>query len=152
MGTNQSNQAVSLPVDGIPMPIVNFNRWILVLGVGLGLILQQPILTTMLLLLLLPAVVGGQRWSLIAIVGRWLFARQISRSEREDRGLMRFNNTIAVVLLGLAQIAFAFGLPLLGWIFALMVAVAASIALAGFCIGCFLYYQFKMRRSTLLNR
>jgi Domain of unknown function (DUF4395) len=55
-------------------------------------------------------------------------------------------------LLGLAQVAFIFGLPLAGYIFAGMVAVAASIALAGFCVGCFLYYQFKLQRFRLFGR
>jgi hypothetical protein len=40
---------------------------------------------------------------------------------------------------------------MVGWFLALMVAAAASIALAGFCIGCFLYYQFKLQRFRLFG-
>ena len=138
-------------VDGVPAPIVALNRWILVGGIGTGVALQQPFLTTLLFLLLLPAVIMGQRWSPIAILGRWLFARSIPFAAREDRRLMRFNNAIALVLLGGAQIAFAFGLPVVGWGISLMVAGAAAVALGGFCVGCFLYYQFKLQRYRLFD-
>jgi hypothetical protein len=141
----------SQPGDGVPLPIVKLNRWVLVLGVVIGLLSQQPLATTLLFALLLPGVLLGQRWSPIAALGRLLFVRQLPGAEREDRRLMRFNNTIALALLGLAQIAFVAGLPLLGWALALMVAVAASIALAGFCVGCFLYYQFKLQRYQIFG-
>ena len=138
--------------ENVPMPIVTLNRATLMVGIIAGILLRQPLLTTALFLILLPAVLGGQRWSLIALVGRKLFARQIPRAEREDRRLMRFNNMIAFALLGLAQVAFVAGLPAVGWALALMVAVAASVALAGFCVGCFLYYQFRLNRYRFFRR
>lgn len=133
----------------IPMPIVKLNRWTLVGGIGLGLLLQQPLFTTTLFLLLLPAVLIGQRASLIFQVGKRLPAAQNADAPREDRRLMRFNNSIALILLGLAQVAFLLGAPLIGWALAAMVAVAAGVALAGFCVGCFLYYQLKLNRYRL---
>jgi hypothetical protein len=138
--------------NNVPMPIVTLNRATLVVGIAGGILLRQPLLTTALFLILLPAVLGGQRWSPIAIIGRRLFARQIPHAEREDRRLMRFNNMIAFSLLGLAQVAFLAGLPVVGWALALMVAVAASVALAGFCVGCFLYYQFRLNRYRFFKR
>src|SRR5215207_7006657 len=133
----------------IPMPIVKLNRWTLVGGIGLGLLLQQPLFTTVLFLLLLPAVLIGQRASVIFQVGKRLPAAQNAGAPREDRRLMRFNNSIALGLLGLAQVAFLLGAPLAGWALAVMVAVAAGVALAGFCVGCFLYYQLKLNRYRL---
>ncbi|HEX6290427.1 MAG TPA: DUF4395 domain-containing protein [Herpetosiphonaceae bacterium] len=141
----------SSSADGVPLPIVKLNRWVLVLGVLIGIVTQQPAATTILFVLLLPAVVLGQRWSPIAALGRWLFATKLPGAERQDRRLMRFNNTIALALLGAAQIAFVAGLPMVGWALALMVAGAASVALAGFCVGCFLYYQFKLHRRQILG-
>lgn len=138
--------------DGIPVPIVKLNRWTLVVGILVGLVLQQPVFTTLLFVMLAFALVGGPRWSLVFQVGRRVFARQIAGAEREDRRLMRFNNSIALVLLGLAQLAFVLGAPVVGWVVAGMVAVAASIALAGFCVGCFLFYQFKLQRVRLFGR
>ena len=64
---------------------------------------------------------------------------------------MRFNNSIAVVLLGLAQVAFLLGVPVAGWTLSLMVAVAAGVALAGFCFGCFLFLRFRLYRYRLLG-
>ena len=140
------------PAEGVPMPIVVLNRWTLLIGILAALILQQPWITTLLFLMLLASLIGGQRWSLVAKVGRRLFAEKIPGSEREDMRLMRFNNTIATVLLGLAQLAFMAGSPVLGWIFSFMVALAAGIALAGFCVGCFLFFQFRMLRYRMFGR
>jgi hypothetical protein len=133
------------------MPIVKLNRTMLVVGIVGGLLLQAPLITTLLFAILLPTVFGGQRWSLVAWAGRRLFARQIATAEYEDSRLMRFNNTIAVVLLGAAQVAFVLGAPIVGWALAAAVAIAASVALAGFCVGCFLYFQFQRGRTQLLG-
>ncbi len=138
--------------DGVPMPIVVLNRWILLIGNLAALIFQQPWIITLLFLMLSASLIGGQRWSLVAKIGRRLFAEKIPGSEREDMRLMRFNNTIAAVLLGLAQLAFMAGAPVPGWIFSFMVALAAGIALAGFCVGCFLFFQFRMLRYRMFGR
>lgn len=135
----------------IPLPIVKLNRWTLLGGVLVSFALQQPLITTFLFVILLLAVLGGQKYSLIFQIGSRVFARQNETAEKEDRRLMRFNNSIATTLFGLAQIAFLLKLGWLGWAFSLMVAAAAGVALAGFCFGCFLYYQFKLNRYRLLG-
>src|SRR5215210_5651403 len=135
---------------GIPLPIVNLNRWVLVLGVVGGLLLQQPLFTTVLFIVVLSAVAFGRRGSLTFQVGKRLLAEQNALAYREGRvedpRLMRFNNTIAAVVLGGAQLAFLFGLNVVGWALSLAVAVAAVVALAGFCIGCSLYFRYKIHR------
>lgn len=135
----------------IPMPIVKLNRWTLVVFLLLGLALNQPLITTAMLLILLPAVLWGQRASLIHHIGSRLFASQILTAEQEDHRLMRFNNSIACLFLGLAQAAFLAGAPAVGWALSLAVVVAATVALLGFCVGCFLYFQFKLNRFKLLG-
>ncbi|MAT43869.1 MAG: hypothetical protein CL609_16160 [Anaerolineaceae bacterium] len=137
--------------EGIPLPIVNFNRALLTGGILIALIFQQAWITTLLFLLLLPTTLFGRKYSLIYMVGRVLFKKQIPNAEREDQQLQRFNNTIATTLLGIAQILFAVNLPIGGWIFAVMVMLASGVALAGFCVGCFLYYQFKLNRYRLFG-
>lgn len=141
-----------MQIGGIPMPIVTVNRWMLLFGILLGLFTLQSWITTLLFFILLAAVIGGPKFSLPALIGQKFFADQIPGAEKEDFGLARFNNTIALSLLGLAQICFLFGLPFLGWMLALMVALAAGIAIGGFCVGCFLYFQFKMLRYRLLGK
>lgn len=143
------------PADEIPLPIVKFNRWTLLAGVLFGLATSQPWLTGVLFALLLPAALFGQRLSPIHWLGSALFASANRTAEREDCRLIRFNNAIALLLLGAAQIAFLLGKPALAPrgspAFALLVAAAAAAALAGFCLGCFLYYQFKINRSRLFR-
>jgi hypothetical protein len=136
----------------IPKPIVTLNRSILLTGVVAALILQQPLITTALFVILLPAVLFGQKASLIFQVGKRVLAQQCATAEREDRRVQRFNNSIATVLLGLAQLGFLVGSPIIGWVFAGMVGIAAGVALAGFCFGCFLYYQFKLQRYRLFGQ
>jgi hypothetical protein len=72
-------------------------------------------------------------------------------SAGEDPRLMRFNNALAAIILGTAQLAFLFHAPLIGWIFSGLAALAAAVALAGFCFGCFLFYQFKLNRARLFG-
>ena len=143
--------ATALANRDIPLPIVRLNRWMLVVGILGSLALGQPLVTTILFAILLPATAIGQRASLVFQVGKRLYARQIPTAEREDRRMQRFNNAIATILLGAAQLAFLAGVPTVGWVLALMVAIAAAIALTGFCIGCFLYYQLKLQRFRLFG-
>ncbi len=141
--------------DNIPMPIVNLNRWTLVISILAGLILQWPLVTTALFVILLFAVTFGQRGSLIFQTGKRLIAFGVLKSngdeEGEDRKLMRFNNSIALTLLGLAQVAFLLGVPVVGWALSLLVVVAASAALMGFCLGCVLFYRFRVYRYRLFG-
>ena len=140
---------------GIPAPIVALHRWTLVVGVLGGLALRRPLVTTALFAVVLGAVLFGRRGSLVFQVGRRLLAGPNAAARRvgrvEDPRLMRFNNTIAAALLGLAQLAFLAGSPALGWACALLVAMAAGVALAGFCLGCFVYYQFRLQRYRLFG-
>jgi hypothetical protein len=63
--------------------------------------------------------------------------------------MARFNNALAASMLGIAQVAFLVGLPLIGRAFAGL-ALAEAVALAGFFAG-FLFYQFKLNRSRLFG-
>ena len=138
--------------NDIPLPIVKLNRWTLVVGILGGLLLRQPLATTLLFGLLLPATLFGQRGSPIFWLGSRLLARWNAGAVTEDRRMQRFNNAIATVLLGGAQVAFLLGAPMVGWVLAGCVALAESVALAGFCVGCFLYLHFKLYRFRLASR
>ncbi len=131
-------------VDGIPLPIVRLNRVIIVAGVVIAFLLQQPLIIALLFLLIAPAALFGRRASLIFKVGSRLFAKQNLTAEQEDFRMQRFNNIIAAIMLGGATVAFALGAPAIGWVLSIGVAAAALAALLGFCVGCFLYLQFKL--------
>jgi Domain of unknown function (DUF4395) len=143
------SQNTSVCVNGIPMPIVRLNRIVIVTLVLAAIALQAPLLTTVLFLLILPAALIGRNASPIFSIGSRLFARQNERAEMEDPRLMRFNNSIAALMLGGAQVAFLLGAPAAGYVLAAGVALAAFVALLGFCVGCFMYYQFKLNMRRL---
>jgi hypothetical protein len=140
----------------IPKPTIALGHAVTVAGIVAGLLLQQPLLTTLLAAILLPAVAFGPRASLYAHLGARLLARRNAAARAaghvEDRRLVRFNNTLALGLLLLAQLAFLLQAPLAGWALALALAAVAGVALAGFCLGCFLYFQLRLNRARLLGR
>jgi hypothetical protein len=140
-----------LVADGIPMPIVRLNRIVLVVGITAAIALNAPWITTILFAMIVPAVLFGRRASPLYAIGRRLLANQIVGAEHEDQQLMRFNNSIALVLLGAAQVAFVLGATTAGFVLAGMVAAAALAALLGFCLGCFLYLQLKLNTRRLFN-
>ncbi|MEI8032642.1 MAG: DUF4395 family protein [Chlorobiaceae bacterium] len=142
----------SSPVcEGIPLTIVKLNRVVLLGGITLAILLQLPAVTTTLFFIILSAVIFGRKGSLIFLIGSKLFAGINESVPTEDPKLMRFNNSIAAILLGGAQIAFLSGSPLTGWLLSGTVAVAAAVALGGFCFGCFLFYQFNLQRLRLFG-
>jgi hypothetical protein len=136
----------------VPMPIVSLNRAILLGGILLAILFRQPLVITLLFLLVVLPVLFGRKASLIFIAGSRIFADRIRDAATESPELMRFNNAIAALLLGAAQIAFLSGAVMAGWILSGMVALAAAVALCDFCFGCFLYFQFNMQRYRLFGR
>lgn len=136
----------------IPLPIVKLNRWVILGFILLGAFFNQPLFITVLYLILFPAMLFGKRGSLIYFIGIRLFEKEIETADYEDWRLQRFNNTIATTLLCAAQVAFLSGAPAVGWALSFIVAIAAGIALAGFCVGCFLYFQFKQNKYRLLGK
>ncbi len=153
MSANSSSVTSSVDScdDGIPYPIVAVNRGVIVGGVLLALWTNQPLLTTVILALLAPAALFGRKASPIFQITSVLLKEVIAHAPREDQRVQRFNNIIAVVMLGAAQIAFLLGAAWLGWVFSVAVAFAALVALCGFCVGCFLYFQFRINRSRLFR-
>jgi hypothetical protein len=151
LAENQA-QRLTHKADDVPVPIVALSRWVYVLVLTAGLLLQQPWLTTVVLVLVLPPVLWGRKWNLIAHVGRRIYGDKLRTAEREDRSLIHFNNLIVVLLLGMAQVAFGLGYGVVGWVLTAIVIVAAGLALAGFCVGCIIFYQFKLARYRAFGR
>jgi hypothetical protein len=141
--------STSCDPSGIPAPIVKLNRWTLVIGILAAFVLQQPLITTLLFLVVASAALFGRRGSLIFAIGSRLFKRQnaeaLAAERYDDRRVMRFNNAVAAIMLVGAQVAFLLGATVVGWVLALAVAAAAAVALAGFCVGCYLYTQWHIR-------
>lgn len=142
------------PLD-IPLPIVNFSRSVYVLVLATALDLQQPIITSVLLFVVTLGVVGGARWNVLGRLGRIIFGKRIAANPAvplEDARLIRFNNLIVIGLLVVAQGAFwVTRTPIAGWIAVGLIIAASIAALAGYCVGCVVYYQFKLHKYKFLG-
>ncbi|GEM_PF-1948064 len=151
MAQNQAARISTNPAH-IPLPLVNFSRWVCIVVIVLAMVINQPILTTILLLVYAPPVFMGRQYSLVGAIGKRLFAAQIPSAEREDNRLIHFNNTLIITLLALAQVFFLLNVPTLGWVFSLMVVAANALALVGFCIGCVFFFGLKLNRMSFFGR
>lgn len=101
-------------------------------------------------LLVICALFGGP--NVYAIVGKMLLKKRLSGAEVEAVGLARFNAALAAALYLCAIVAFALQWWIAGWTLAGLVALAALLGICGFCIGCVLYYQFKLNRYRLFGQ
>ncbi|MRG85818.1 DUF4395 domain-containing protein [Salinibacillus xinjiangensis] len=123
----------------IPKPLVQTNQSFIVISVILAFVIDPWIL-------LIPFTVGvitllTKKNPVILIAKRFL-PRPPNEYMQEDQQL--FNQWVATTMLGLSLICHYAGFQLLGVIFSVMVAVAALVALLGFCVGCFIRYRYIM--------
>lgn len=128
-------------VNSIPRPLVRVNQWTILLSTIAAWIFQQP----WLLLIPLIANVLGLFFNFNPIMkfARLFLKKKASEYIPEDITQQKFNSCIAIFCLLVGYIAFTLGLPILGYIFTIMVALASFIAILGFCIGCFLFFQIN---------
>lgn len=125
--------------QGVPRPLVRTNQAVIVGSILLS------VFTGFYWFLLLPILAGLSG----IVLGKnfvILFAKRFLRKAPseyllEDKQDLRFNQIIATSLLTLALLADLSGYHLLAIAFAALVFLAASIALAGFCVGCWLRFQ-----------
>jgi hypothetical protein len=138
----------------VPLPIVTFSRWVYAVILAASLFTQQALLSSVLLLCIVAGLIGGKRWSIIhAIAQKVLMVRLKNRSSvpLEDARAIRFNNALLAVMLALANVAFWTGLPMLGWVIVACALAAVGAALAGICVGCIVFYRWKLYRFRLLS-
>ncbi len=125
---------------GIPLPLVRANQWTIVATVVAAAALRAPILLLLPWGSALAGLAGGPRWQPIFRVARRALAPRLASAPFEDAAVQRFNGILSATLLTLALVAFYFlRLPVLAWVCAGAVALAAFIATRGFCLGCALY-------------
>ncbi len=136
-------------VNSIPRPLVRLNQ----LSIAISSILF--ILTNINFILLVPIFIGLSSlifdYNPLMKLGKKFLKKPLSEYIQEDKAQQHFNQILAVSMLVLAYISSVFNMTLLSVIFASMVFLASSIAILGFCIGCFIHFQYHMwkyRRST----
>ena len=128
-------------VQSIPRPLVRVNQWVILLSVVLTWITGQ----IWILLIPLIANLSGILFNfnpIMKLAGVFII-KEGKGYIPEDVVQQKFNACIASFCLAGGFISFNLGVAAVGYIFTIMVAVASFIAILGFCIGCFIFYQFK---------
>lgn len=135
-------------IRSIPRPLVRTNQWFIFLSVVTALSTGQSWILT------IPLVAGllGLTFDFNPVMrlAKLFLKKEPSAYIPEDHAQQQFNQMIAVVCLGFGFISFLLDWNVAGYIFTVMVGLASFIAILGFCIGCFILYQWKQytyRRS-----
>lgn len=135
-------------IRSIPRPLVRTNQWVIFLSVVTALVTGQE------WILALPLIAGllGLLFNFNPVMrmAKLFLKKDLSTYIPEEHSQQQFNQLIAVVCLGLGLSSFLLGWNIAGYVFTIMVGLASFIAILGFCIGCFILYQWKQytyRRS-----
>lgn len=139
---------------GIPRPLVKTNQAFIVLSVLLSWITGQYWFLALPLAAGLSGILFGYN-PVIKLAAKFL-TKERSAYVLEDWEQQQFNQSIAVFCLGGGLLSFLAGWTIAAYIFSAMVAVAATVAILGFCIGCFIHYQWRMytyrRKQAALHK
>lgn len=135
-------------LSSIPRPLVRTNQWTILISViltwtsGEAAILLIPLVANLLGILF--------NFNPIMKLARIFLIKEGKQYIPEDVTQQKFNACIACFCLAGGYLSFLAGWQIVGFIFTIMVAIASFIAILGFCIGCFIFYQIKQynyRRS-----
>ncbi|WP_174730445.1 DUF4395 domain-containing protein [Mesobacillus harenae] len=125
----------------IPQPLVRTNQWTIVISIlatwisGWEWLLAIPLITGLMGLFF--------GFNPIMRTAALFLKKHKSQYTPEDWDQQQFNQKIAVLCLGGGLISFSFELNTLGYILTAMVFLAAFIAILGFCVGCFIRFQWQ---------
>ena len=103
---------------------------------------NTPWLVAIVLLSIGVSAAFGLRFSVYGVAWRRIVkVARLGPVEPEHVYPPRFAQVLGSTALVLSLVAFALGIPLLGWLFALAVAALQSLlAITGYCLGCRLYF------------
>jgi len=137
-------------ITTIPRPLVRLNQVFIAISSiayiisGNSIILLFPILSCLFSLFL--------NFNPIMAFGKQFLRKPLNEYIQEDKAQQRFNQILAFSMLVLSYSFSLFNLNILSIVFASMVFIASTVALLGFCIGCYIHYQYHMwkyRRSLI---
>ena len=130
--------------NSIPRPLVRTNQWFIVLCV------IATWITGIYWFLALPLVAGlsGLIFGVNPVmrIAKLFLRKPMSEYIPEDRDQQQFNQLLAVIFLALGFIGYVMHWMVFAYVFTVLVALAAFIAILGFCIGCFIRYQWTQYR------
>ena len=136
-------------VRSIPRPLVRTNQWVIVISALLAMVFAEGWFLIVPLLAGISGIVF--KYNPIMNFAKLFLKKKPEEYLPEDWEQQQFNQTLAVFCLGAGFIGFQLGWTIVGYVFTIMVALAASIAILGFCIGCFIHYQWKMYQYKKAN-
>ena len=125
----------------IPKPLVMANQWTIVLTVIIALLTQTAWILLIPLIANLSSLLTGFH-PILTLVKRFL-VKPANQYIQEDYAQLRFNQWLAVGFLFVASVSFLLNWTILFNIATMMVCIAALIAILGFCIGCFVRFQYQ---------
>jgi Domain of unknown function (DUF4395) len=137
-------------MNTIPKPLVLTNQWFIVLSVaaawvsGSGWFLLIPLISGLMGLLF--------KFNPIMKTAKLFLRKNPSEYIPEDFEQQQFNQMIAVICLGLGFLGYMMNWMTLAYIFTAMVALAAFVAILGFCVGCFIRFQWQQYRYRRLSK
>ncbi|MBY0096116.1 DUF4395 domain-containing protein [Mesobacillus maritimus] len=133
----------------IPRPLVKTNQTVIVISVlltwGTG---QEAFLLVPLLAGLMGLMLSVHP---IMEVAKRFLKKPPKDYIPEDWEQQQFNQKIAVACLTIGYISFVLGWNVVGYVFTTLVALAAFIAILGFCIGCFILFQWKQYKYRRIH-
>jgi fatty acid desaturase len=127
----------------IPLVYIKSNQTGIVIFTVSALLFRQPVLIFILLGIELAGLLFGLKWNVFVQLSKLFIKDKFNKSKTQAAELTKFNNTLAVVFLLISTVFFIIGNNFAGYVFAGILSIVVVIALAGFCLGCFLYFQFK---------
>lgn len=136
-------------VRSIPRPLVKINQWVIVISVLLSWVSGQK-------WFLLVPFIAGLLGILFGFNPIMQLAKQFLKKNPkayipEDWEQQQFNQKIAVSCLGIGFFGFLLGWNVVGYVFTILVATAAFVAILGFCIGCFIHFQWNQYKYRKAN-
>ncbi|CAH0347226.1 DUF4395 domain-containing protein [Bacillus sp. CECT 9360] len=132
----------------VPRPLVRTNQWFIVLSVVLTWVTGQEWILAIPLL----AGISGLffHYNPVMRFAKLFLKKKPSEYIPEEYDQQQFNQAISVICLALGLVGYVMDWTFLAYTFTIMVALAAFVAILGFCIGCFIRFQWKQyiyRRS-----
>ncbi|PYZ98282.1 hypothetical protein CR205_06705 [Alteribacter lacisalsi] len=129
-------------MKAIPLGFVKANQTMLVFLTLSSLVFQSAVLLAVTVMIAWISLLFGPKANPAVMVYR-RFVSPDPEGETEAAELARFNQSIAAVLISLGFVLHVVFQTWAAWLPVLMVTVAASAALLGYCIGCVIYFQYK---------
>lgn len=131
------------------MTLVKANQTMMVVLTLLSISFQSVLLVAITLGIIAASLLFGPKANIAFRITKALSKKDLSKDPTESSQLTRFNQSIAASLLTIALLILLINGHWIAWVLVGMVTVAATVAIMGFCVGCFLYFQLKQLRYKL---